>query len=314
MGEHSLVLHDVDALDRRRAGERVARVGEATLEDPGVEGLGDRIGDAHTTEGHVARVDPLGEGDQVGGDTPVVDGEPLTAAAEAGHDLVADHHDAELVAQRPNASEIAVGRNQDAVGADHRLEHDGRNPVGALTEHHIAEMAEGALALLTGIGGVERRAIRIRPEEFDHPGQTRLVVEASRLTGEGDRADRAAVIAAIRRQHLEATGMRLGHTDRVLNGLGTAVGEEHPVEIAGGALGDQPGRLASHVVGETRSDGAQTRCLTLDGLHHAGVLMADVDVHQLAGEVEPHRSLVVPDARAARAGDHHRVESALSRP
>jgi hypothetical protein len=62
----------------------------------------------------------------------VVDGEPLAATTEAGHHLVADHHDPVLVADRPHAGEVAVGRDEDAVRADDRLEHDRCDPVAAL--------------------------------------------------------------------------------------------------------------------------------------------------------------------------------------
>jgi len=51
--------------------------------------------DDHSAERDVAGVDALGERDEIRGDVPMVDGEPLTAATEAGHDLVGDHDDAE---------------------------------------------------------------------------------------------------------------------------------------------------------------------------------------------------------------------------
>jgi hypothetical protein len=50
----------------------------------------------------------------------VVDGEPLAAAPEPGHDLVGDPHDPVLVADLANPGEVAVRRNEDAVGADDR--------------------------------------------------------------------------------------------------------------------------------------------------------------------------------------------------
>ena len=58
-------------------------------------------------------------------------------------------------------------------------------------------------------------------------------------------------------------------------------------EVAGRQLGDQPGRLAAGVVGVDRGDRAQLVGLLLDRRHELGVLVADVDVDELAGEVEP---------------------------
>src|SRR5438477_293865 len=74
---------------------------------------------------HVAGVHALGEADEVRGDTPVVDGEPLAAPAEPGHHLVADHDDAVAVAQRPHPRQVAVRGHEDAVRADDGLEDDG---------------------------------------------------------------------------------------------------------------------------------------------------------------------------------------------
>ena len=99
----ALLLEDGDRGDGRRAGQRVARVGEPAGVRPLLERVGDGPADDHATERDVARVDALGEADEVGRDVPVVDREPLAAAAEAGHHLVADHHDAVPVAQLPHA-------------------------------------------------------------------------------------------------------------------------------------------------------------------------------------------------------------------
>ena len=123
-----------------------------------------------------------------------------------------------------------------------------------------------------------------------------------------------AVVAAVRRQHLVAAGVHAGHADGVLGRLGAAVGEEHHVEVAGRQLGDQPGRLAAGVVGVERGDRAQLVGLLLDRRDELGVLVADVDVDELAGEVEVAVALVVPEPRPVGAGDDDRVERRLRRP
>ena len=110
----------------------MAGVREPALVCPRGEGLGDPLADDHAAEWDVTGVDALGEGDEVGGDIPAVDGEPLAAAPEPGHHLIGDHHDAVLVAQRPHAGEVAVRGHEDPVGPDDRLQHDGGDRVARL--------------------------------------------------------------------------------------------------------------------------------------------------------------------------------------
>ncbi len=119
-----LLHEDVDGCDRGGTRQRVAGVGKATGEGTFVEGAGDGGGDDHPTEGHIARVHALGKRDQVRNDGEFVDGEPLAATAEAGHDLVGDHHDSELVTEGADAFEVAIGWHEDPVRADDRFEDD----------------------------------------------------------------------------------------------------------------------------------------------------------------------------------------------
>ena len=67
-------------------------------------------------------------------------------------------------------------------------------------------------------------------------------------------------------------------------------------------------------VGVERGDRAQHVGLLLDGRDELGVLVADVGVDELAGEVEVAVALVVPEPRALGAGDDQRVERRLRRP
>jgi uncharacterized protein YyaL (SSP411 family) len=125
--DDALLLEDVDAGHRRAAREWMAAVGQAAGVRPLPERLRDAAADDDATQWHIPGVDPLGEADEIGRHAPVVDREPLAAACEPGHDLVAHHHDAVPVAEVPDAGEVAVGRNEDAVRAHDRLEDDGRH-------------------------------------------------------------------------------------------------------------------------------------------------------------------------------------------
>ena len=97
--DDALLLEDADAGDGGGARQRMPRIGQAA----GVRPVGERVGDAaaddDAAEWDVTGVDALGEADQIRGDAPVVDGEPLAAAPEARHDLIGDHHDAVAIAQ-----------------------------------------------------------------------------------------------------------------------------------------------------------------------------------------------------------------------
>ena len=202
--EDPFLLEDRDGGDGRRAGQRMPRIREPTGVGALLERVGDGLADDDAAQRHVARVDALGEADEVGGHVPVVDGEPFAAAPEAGHDLVADHHDAVLVAQVPHALEVAGRRHQDAVGADDGLEHDGGDGVRALDHDHIGEVLQGPRGLLGLVGGVEGRAVGVGAPELDHAHRAGLTRPPPRIARHRDGRARRAVVAAVHRQHLVA--------------------------------------------------------------------------------------------------------------
>ncbi len=244
----------------------------------------------------------------------MVDGEPLSAAAEARHHLVGDEDDAIPVAQLAHARQIARRRHHDACGARDGLQHDRGDRRRSLEADHVFEVRECSLGLL-GLGGrVEMRAVEERAEEVHDAAVAVVVGPAPRVTGQVDRGVRAAVVRAVPAQHLVPAGMQTRHAERVLVGVGTAVGEEDLVQLAGGALRDQSRGLGAGVVRVLGSDRAQRGGLGLDGCHHTRVLVTDVGVDQLRGEVQQAISVAVPDVRAARRDDRHRCDLGLGRP
>ena len=161
-------------------------------------------------------------------------------------------------------------------------------------------MRERALALL-GFGlRVERRAVEVRTPVADDARHPRLARPAPRFAGERDRARGRAVVAAVRGQHLVPPGVQARHAHRVLVRLRAAVGEEHDVEIARRALGDQARRLAAHVDRERGRHRAELGRLLLDRGDEPRVLVADVDVDELRAEIEVAVAVVVPEVRALR--------------
>ena len=148
VGHDALLLHRVDRRDDGRRRERVTGIGEAAGEDPLVEGRGDLGRDHHAADGHVAGVRALREDDEVGLRRPVLEGEPLARAAEAGHDLVGDPDDPVLVAQGAKALEVAGRRDDHTRGADDRLEDDRADRAGTLELDDVLEVLQCPLRLL----------------------------------------------------------------------------------------------------------------------------------------------------------------------
>ena len=278
------------------------------------ERRGDLLADRHTAERHIARCDALGEGHQVGHHVEVVDGEPLAGPAEAGHHLVGDEHDAVAVADLPDPGHVTGWGDHDARGARHRLEDDGRDRVRPLVLDQPIQVVQRPLGLLLLGLGVERRPVQERAVEVHDTAAAVVVGVAARVAGQVDRGVGAAVIGAVTREHLAPAGVQPGHPDRVLDRVGAAVCEEHLGQVAGRALGDQPGRLGPGRVGVLRRDRAQLRGLFGNGRNDFRMLVADVGEHQLRGEVEIPVSLAVPDVGALGGHDRHRGDLGLRRP
>ena len=248
VGDDAFALHRVDRRHDRGRRQRMAAVGQAPREHPVVEGAGDRVADDDTTDRDVAGVDALGEGDQVGHDVMGVEREPLARAAEPGHHLVEDQHDAVLVGEGTHPCQVAGRRHHDPGGAGNRLQQDRGDAVGAFGLDHPAQVLQGPRALLLRRGGPELRAVEVGAEHVD-VAPCVLVGHPAPVAGRDDRPAGVAVVGAVRRHDLVAPGVQTCHPDGVLVGVGAAVGEEHLVEALGRAGGDPLGGDAPGQVG-----------------------------------------------------------------
>src|SRR5699024_6163557 len=94
----------------------------------------------------------------------------------------------------------------------------------------------------------EVRTVLVGGHEVDDALGRIVVGEATGVAGDIDGQLGAAVVAAVGREHLRPSRVQPGHADRVLVRVGPAVGEEHVVEIARGALGDESGRFGAGLV------------------------------------------------------------------
>jgi len=116
------------------------------------------------------------------------------------------------------------------------------------------------------------------------------------------------MVGTVARDDLVAAGERARHLDGVLVGLGAAIGEEAHLQVAGRHLGQQPAQRAARLVGEARRDVAQLGGLLLDRRDYAGVLVAQVAVDELRGEIEVALAGVVPEVASLGPRDGQRVD------
>ena len=124
-----------------RGGRRMAAVGVAVAEHLvralAEERLLDPVGDDDGAHRHVPRGQALGAGHDVRHDAEALAAEIGAEAAEAADDLVRDQQHVVLAAQLLHPRPEAVGRRDDAAGADHGLADEGRDVVGVILEQRL---------------------------------------------------------------------------------------------------------------------------------------------------------------------------------
>ncbi len=307
--DEPVLLVDPDRGQRGRQAHRMAAVGQPAVEHLRVEGLGDVVAHGHRAEREVAGGEPLGHRQQVGHDAPVIDGEPAAGPPEAGHDLVGDHEDPVPVADLAHALQVAVGRDQDPVRADDRLQEDGRDRVRPL-------VLDDVLEALQALGHRPRVPLppAVRVGVADHAVDRGLVGPAPRVAGQGVGPERRTVVAAVAGQDLRPAGEVAGELDGVLDRLRAAEREEDLVQVAGQDLRQLRAEAGPDLGHEGRLDVLELRRLGADGVDDAAVAVADVDRHELAVEVEDPAPLGRVQVDALRAVDRHGVHGALDGP
>ena len=283
----------------------------------------------HGSERYGAAADPLGQRHDVGHDVPVLAAEPPSGAPEPGHHLVEDEQDAVPVADLTDGGEVARRRDEHAVGAGHRLQDHRGDGLGPLVLQDLLEVrAAGGDAAGVGVagGGVERvcavpvvqvtrgAAVRIRVEHAHDPGHGGLRRPAPRVAGEGRGACRRPVVAPVPGDDLLAPGHPARQLHGVLVGVGAARGEQRQGEVARRHLGEQPGELGPRLAGERRRQAAQRARLAPHRLDQARMLVPEVEVDDLGGEVEVPATAVVPEPASLAAGHAQRVQAALRAP
>src|ERR1700722_17284484 len=118
----SKTLQLVDRCDRRRECQWVRFVGVAVGEVVILEELCDLLARCAETKRNVGRSDSLRGDQDVRDDSPVVHCKPLAGAPPSRHHLVGDEEDAVFVAYTTKLGHVLIGRNDDTIRADDRLD------------------------------------------------------------------------------------------------------------------------------------------------------------------------------------------------
>ena len=239
--------------------------------------------------------------------------EPASGATEARHHLVQNQQDAVAVAEGPHPRQVPRRWNEDAGGTGDRLQQYGRDRGGSLTLDHALEVAQRTFAFLFGSRRPELAAVKVGAEEV-HVAAREFVWDSAPVAGRHDRCTGVAMVRAISGENLVATGVQPRHPDRVLDRIRTTVGEEDLIERVWRTVDDAFRSLASGEVSRRRCYRRQRPDLLDDRLRDGRMLVADIDVHQLAREIQIGAARVVPHPRTQPAGDHKRLEGTLRGP
>jgi hypothetical protein len=185
-----------------------------------------------------------------------------------------------------HALQEAGWRDHDPCGPRDGLEDDRGEGGRTFEEDGVLEALEGPGALFLLGAGVKDRAVEEGTEEVHDPGRADVVGPAPRVPGQVDRGRGGPVVAAVSGEDLLSTGVQAGHAHRVFDGLGAAVGEEDLGRPLEGVVQDEFGRPIALLVAVLGRDRAERAGLVLDSANDGRVLVADIGVDQLRGEVE----------------------------
>ena len=182
--------------------------------------------------------------------------EPVAGAPEAGDHLIRDQQDAVFVADALNLGPVAVGRNDHATRALHRLADKGRNLVDAQFQDHLFQLAGAQQAEFVG-RHVAAFGIPVRLSDMDDPADHPAMSMDRGHAAQAAAAHGGAVVAVLAGDDHRLFRLALdvpvaAHETNVrVIGLGPRSGKEHMVQIARGQFGQLGGK----------GNGRDMRCL-----------------------------------------------------
>ena len=250
-----------------------------------VKVCGDLLADGNAAQLDIAAGHALCKGNDIRHYIEVLKGKHLSGSAEACHDFIADHHNAELVADLPDARQIALRRNDNAVRAGDGLHLNGSDAVCALIDDLFPQLCQIISGCLFFGRKIQRFPVNIRVKKLDKARNARLQRIASRLTSQISGAERRTVIAPVTAEHLVSAGVHSGDLDGVFIGICAGIGEEHLAERIRQQVDDRLAQLCTILIAEGRPDVAVLVHLCLDGVADRLVAVAQVHVDLLRGHI-----------------------------
>ncbi|MNL13046.1 hypothetical protein D3C87_1339350 [compost metagenome] len=245
--------------------------------------------------------------------------EEFPGAAGAAHDLVMDQEDAVFVADFADASVVAVRRDQrTGRGTADRLHDEGKHAFRAFGLYPVFQhvgILDAAL-LHRQVIAIEIGCWRRYFRHFPHHRRERI--GESRITGDRQRAERAAMIGRKARDHLPA--ILLAGCDRPLaselqagfDRLRPTGNEEDLVHTLGQFFGGTAGQFFRRLVFEVQAIGeGHAVHLPFHRLEHVAIAMADIDHHRAAGAVDHPTAILVPEIDALGPVDQRPTQTRL---
>ena len=244
-GGHGLDVRDdvflAQDLQRREAGgagRGMPGIGEAVAEFSAAPGqyLRDALADHHTAERLVAVGDRLGEGHQVWLHAVVDIAEPFAGAPETADHLVHDQQDVVLREHATHFGPVALGCNDHAAGALHRLGDERGHVVGPEFLDPRLERARGLHAEFLR-RQARALAVPVRLLDVRHVGQRLELLVHEAHAAEARAGDRAAVVGvdaaddpALLRLFLQVP-VAAHHAHHGVVALAARVREEHVLHV-----------------------------------------------------------------------------------
>jgi len=241
-------------------------------------------------------------------------GERRAEAAEAGDDLVEDEQDAVLVADRAQALEIALGRQQHAGRAGHRLD-DHRRDGRRVMQRHESLQIVGQFGAMLGHAArvrIARQVMRMsQVVDAAQRGAEHLAVADD--AAHRDAAEVDAVVTALPPDQPRARAFAArpvvgdGHLQRRVHRLRSGIGEEHLVQARRRELNEPLGQLEG-----LRVRHVEGRCVVEFGglvgnrLHDLGTRVAGVHAPQPGDAVEDLAAFRRPEVHVLGAREQAR--------
>eukprot|EP00179_Madagascaria_erythrocladioides_P001226 CAMPEP_0198307382 /NCGR_PEP_ID=MMETSP1450-20131203/272_1 /TAXON_ID=753684 ORGANISM="Madagascaria erythrocladiodes, Strain CCMP3234" /NCGR_SAMPLE_ID=MMETSP1450 /ASSEMBLY_ACC=CAM_ASM_001115 /LENGTH=480 /DNA_ID=CAMNT_0044009961 /DNA_START=38 /DNA_END=1478 /DNA_ORIENTATION=+ len=246
VAHHVVLEHVPQRAVRRREHHRVRVVRRADTDRVRAEVLGDWRAQPDHAERQERAVDALGARHNVRDHAVrVLEAEPAARAPEAVHHLVANEHNAVLVAQLAQAAQVARRRANEAVGARDGLDDDGGHGVRALGVEQLAHVREVVVRHLVGrLAPAER--VRPRVHEVHVAVRAVLGRPAAQVAGHGERGGGSAVVRAVAREHLVAARVEARDAHRRFVRLGARAREQERVDVARQDVGEQRAEARAH--------------------------------------------------------------------